>query len=148
MLCPSCLRRPTYNGNPMCSLCLGDKAKAEKKANKPTKQQKAIPKISPKKADRNAQLKKLRDKKLKETPYCETCLKTSNLTYSHIIPVGNNKELELHPDNAMVQCINCHFDYEFKGLDAKMSQSTWERCKEVMLRLKPEYYHQLMLKKK
>ena len=44
---------------------------------------------------------------------CEGCCKyTGGLQYSHIISVGQRKDLELHPQNHNMLCQKCHEDWE------------------------------------
>ena len=164
MLCPNCLRRPTTLNNPMCSLCMGDKAKTEKKATraKSAQVQKrttdkssvvqkrySIPKISPKKAARERELKKVRDKKKEEVKWCESCGTTDGfISYSHILPVGMNQDLELNPENAIMQCIPCHTVWSNGSLEDKMKQRTFQHCVDVIMKLKPTYLNLLLNEKK
>jgi 5-methylcytosine-specific restriction protein A len=57
------------------------------------------------------QWRRLRNKKIKEQPYCSKCgaskLET-RLEVHHLIPPKGNEELFFNEDNLLVVCTNCH----------------------------------------
>jgi hypothetical protein len=128
-----------------CRECYRERAKASEPA-KPRKIYQ-LPKQSAKKAQREKELSALRKKKKQEIKYCETCGVTGVfLSYSHIVKVSGYMDLELHPENAILECIDCHTAYEHGSLADKMKQKSWPRKLAVILKLEPAYFNKLQLK--
>jgi hypothetical protein len=47
--------------------------------------------------------------------------------FSHILPKSRFPELRLDPDNILIECIECHSDYETKGTDVIRSKDNFQK---------------------
>lgn len=114
--CPERKFSNKYGG--VCITHFWEKRKAERKQDRkegkvslPTQQQLKERSI---KAKLSKLKKESKESKMMNGNRCDGCLKTFNfpLDYSHIISVGQRKDLEIHPDNKNMLCRSCHKDWE------------------------------------
>jgi hypothetical protein len=137
---------PYYAPKTACWQCYEENKPAKASRAKPKKE---LPKVSDKKKVRESKLSKVRQEKKKAVKYCETCGKTGiTLTYSHILSVKQYPQYEAVKENALLECMGCHYTYEHGSLKEKMKQSTWERKLAFILANEPNHFNKMQLKSK
>ena len=126
-----------------CWVCYSERNNRKKQAQKAV----GLVQVSEKKKKREASLAKVRQEKKKQVPFCESCGRTGvTLTYSHILSVKQYPEYEDHPDNALLECLPCHEQWEHSPLEEKMKQASWPRKLNVILKLEPRHWNKMQLK--
>lgn len=135
--------RPYEDLKDGCSTCYDERNARKKQAQKTA----GLVQVSEKKKKREASLAKVRQERKKRVQCCETCGKTGvTLTYSHILSVKQYPQYEDHPENALLECIQCHDRWEFGTLQDRMSQASWQRKLNVILKLEPRHWNKMQLK--
>jgi hypothetical protein len=109
MICPNC---KTEQSGGICKLC-SHNLQPEKEVETKERTYTTINKVSPKQAKINAaKAMQLKGFKEERPGFCTGCKTTSSLTNSHLVPVGQNRLLQLNVLNQVWHCKECHHIWE------------------------------------
>ncbi|MEI7509758.1 MAG: HNH endonuclease signature motif containing protein [Flavobacterium sp.] len=96
---------------------------------------------------RSTQWKKIRDKLVKEQPFCSACGSGKKLQVHHIEPFHVNPDKELDTSNMIVLCVNCHFvfghlmDYSSWNIDVAADSTVYlDKVKKRPYKIKVQSY--------
>lgn len=92
---------------------------------------------------------KLKKEHIQEGNYCRNCNSAFNLQLSHIIPVSQNKSLELIKKNTILECQDCHDIWEHKSKNWKKAYLRIRNFLERMATIKEldeSYYNRIFIK--
>lgn len=71
---------------------------------------------------------------------CSGCGTTSNLTHSHLVPVGQNKSLEAVISNITYHCVDCHHIWEH-DIENRKYLNDYDINMEKISVLDPQYFN-------
>lgn len=129
-----------------CKICLEILVPAKVKVSK-AKVKTPIRKVSEKQAKINSEkAKQMKQHKTEREGWCSGCGSPSMLTNSHLVPVGQNKPLELNKVNQVWHCVDkCHpiWEHDKQGRK-KMLDYTLNMEKIKVLDI--EYYFKIVNK--
>lgn len=140
MNCPNC--NYLAKGS-ICDVC-DSVIFAERVKEKKAKVKKPIRKVSEKQGKINtAKAKQMKEHKTEREGWCSGCGSPSLLTNSHLVPVGQNKNLELNKLNQVWHCVDrCHPLWEHDKQGRKLMidyASNMEKIKQLDF----EYYNKI-----
>jgi len=86
-------------------------------------------------SERSSKWQTVRNKWIKENPYCYACGSKKELQCHHIIPFSSNKNLELDIKNLVTLCTTCHFVFghlhNYKNFNPEVIRDCQEHHKRV-----------------
>jgi hypothetical protein len=141
MKCPSC---GIHAKGSICDYC-NSIIFVEPEKVKKVKVKKPLKRVSEKqKAINAAKAKQMKQVKTEREGWCSGCGTPSLLTNSHLVPVGQNKNLELNKLNQVWHCVDrCHPLWEHNKQGRKLMidyASNMEKIKQLDL----EYYNKIV----
>jgi len=77
---------------------------------------------------------------------CRGCLKTENLTRSHILSVAQRPDLQLIPDNIELLCMSCHAKWESWNIEQMTSLISFTANLRHIFDYDSETYHRILYK--
>jgi hypothetical protein len=134
MICPSC---SSFQSGNSCKLC-NEIFKPKKEPKLLQRSKTPIKKVSKSQGIINtAKAKQMKGFKEEREGWCSGCGTPSLLTNSHLVPVGQNKNLELNKLNQVWHCVDkCHYTFEHLRQERKKMldyASNMEKIKELDL---------------
>jgi len=152
MNCKKCFKYPIYNVHFQLCIYCNKKRLNEKRTNNPnnatsqrttrkaTKPSKSASAICSK--EREKKKRQFREKIIIERPnVCESCLGSTDLTFSHTIPVSIRKDLEFEEANVIIECMKCHYIWEHGTIQQKQTLLSYKAKTEYIRKTDILYYN-------
>jgi len=140
----------------LCGYCDIQRKNKDKPIKKPSllksvpiiKKASKINKVSQKQKEINKDLKKIYEErgKVEKNSYCGSCLGTSFLTHSHLVPRSYNKKLITDPENLITQCVTCHGIYEARDIGGMRKFKNYQEILDKIMHLDINFYQFLLEK--
>lgn len=110
------------------------------------KKNKTLKSISAKQSDRLIKIKEVYSQLRKEREQkCSSC-NSSEITHSHIIPRSRRKDLEIHKENILYDCMKCHLIWEHGAYNEKLKLTNFTERVSFIKKVDTQYYNLLELK--